>query len=401
MTIATGYHAHLCGNKTERADRIVIGQSAERIRVLIVNSTLHIGGAERVSACLAQYLDRRRFELTACFLKEMGLVGEEMLRNGVELIPLPGSKGKGKRDRFTSLKLLDLLKTRRIQVLHTHDMHGFMDACICKLLLPSLRHVHTFHFGNYPHRDLRYKLIERILWRVPDRLVAVGHEQARTIRTLYNIPEQRMTVLWNGVDAPKPDIAPEIRALLVNEKRPVIGSISTLTTQKGLHHLLNAAAILKQSGLEFVLLIAGRGNLRDSLMAQTDALKLNDHVRFLGWVNEASHRMLPACDIFVQSSLWEAMSVVVLEAMAAGKPVVITKVGENSHMVEEGGCGLLVPPGDAEALANSIGRLLSDLELRQQLGTAARQRYIDCFTVQDMITRHQDLYTELVCNRYA
>jgi len=365
----------------------------------MVNSTLHIGGAERVAACLAQHLDRQRFELTACYLKENGVVGEEMTRNGVELIPVPGYKGKGKRDRFTSLKLLKLLKTRRIQVMHTHDMHGFMDASICKLLMPGLIHVHTFHFGNYPHRETRYKFIERLLWRIPDMLVAVGHEQARTIRDLYRIPEDRMRVLWNGVDAPVPDIAPEVRTLLVDEKRPIVASISTLIPQKGLHHLLDAAALLRKRGLEFVLLIAGHGKLREPLLAQTEALQLTDNVRFLGWMNEASRRMLPACDIFVQSSLWEAMSVVVLEAMSASKPMVITNVGENPHVIEDGISGLRVSAGDAEALANSLEKLLSDSSLRARLGAAARDRYTSHFTVQHMIGRHQDLYTELVCEQ--
>ena len=375
--------------------------SSERIRVLMVNSTLHIGGAERVAACLAQYLDRNRFELTACYLKENGVAGEEMVRGGVDLIPIPGYKGKGNRDRFTSLKLLKLLKSRRIQIMHTHDMHGFMDACICKLLMPSVIHIHTFHFGNYPHREPRYKFIERLLWRIPDMLVAVGHEQARTIRDLYNIPKHRMRVLWNGVDAPTPALAPEVQAALANDTRPVIASISTLIPQKGLHHLLDAAAILRRRGLEFVLLIAGQGILRAPLTAQAEQLKLNDCVHFLGWMNEASRRVLPACDIFVQSSLWEAMSVVVLEAMSASKPMVITNVGENPHVIEDGVSGLRVAAGDPEALANSLAKLLSDPALRERLGNAARERYASHFTVQDMIGRHQDLYTELVCEQHV
>jgi glycosyltransferase involved in cell wall biosynthesis len=375
--------------------------SSERIRVLMVNSTLHIGGAERVAACLAQYMDRSRFEVTACYLKENGVVGEEMARAGVELVPIPGYKGKGIRDRLTSLKLLKLLKQRRIQVMHTHDTHGFIDASICKMLMPQVRYIHTSHFGNYPHLETRYKAIEKLFWRVPDMMVAVGHEQAASIKKLYGIPDHRMRVLWNGVDAPNPDVAPEVLAITANETRPVIASISTLIPQKGLHHLLDAAAILRSRGLKFVLLIAGQGKLREPLTQQAQRLRLEDSVHFLGWMNEASRRVLPACDIFVQSSLWEAMSIVVLEAMSASKPMVITNVGENPHVVQDGVSGLRVPPGDPEALANSLARLLSDPSLRERLGNAARERYATHFTVQDMVGRHQDLYTELVCEQHA
>ena len=175
----------------------------------------------------------------------------------------------------------------------------------------------------------------------------------------------------------------------------MIGSISTLIPQKGLEFLLRAAALLRDSGERFVLLLAGGGVLQDSLRAQAQDLGLGEHVRFLGWVPQASDRVLPACDIFVQSSLWEAMSIVVLEAMAAGKPMVVTRVGENPHVVIDGETGLTVPPANPEAMASALRRLLRDKDLRQRLGHAARQRYEAMFTTQHMITAYEDLYREL------
>jgi glycosyltransferase involved in cell wall biosynthesis len=375
--------------------RIAMIDSTERIRVLMVNSTLHIGGAERIIASLAQHLDRSRFEVSACYLKENGLAGEEMLRAGVELTAIPNFKGK--HDHLTAFKLLNLIKARQIQILHTHDLHGLMDACICKILMPSLRHVHTFHFGNYPHLQPKYKFIERLLWRIPDALVAVGHEQAATIRNLYGIPAHRLHVLWNGVNAPIADIAPEVRAILTGDTRPVIVSVSTLIPQKGLHLLLEAAALLRDRNIPYVLLIAGNGPLKQSLQQLAASLRLENHVRFLGWVSDAARRVLPAGDIFVQSSLWEAMSVVVLEAMSVGKSIAATNVGENRHVIEDEVSGLCVPPGDREALANALAKLLLQPTLRQSLGAAAHERYSEQFTVQHMIDRYQTRYTQLLC----
>ncbi len=166
--------------------------------------------------------------------------------------------------------------------------------------------------------------------------------------------------------------------------------------QKGLEFLLRSAAILRDSGERFVLLLAGGGVLYDSLRALARDLDLGEHVRFLGWVKQASNRVLPACDIFVQSSLWEAMSVVVLEAMAAGKPMVVTRVGENSNVVIDGETGLTVPPANPEAMAVALRRLLHDVELRKRLGLAARQRYEAMFTTQHMITEYETLYRELL-----
>jgi glycosyltransferase involved in cell wall biosynthesis len=369
--------------------------SRDRTRLLMVNSTLHIGGAEQVAATLAGLVDRDGFDVTACYLKEPGLVADQMLRAGVNLVPVPGLV-PGRRDYFTSMKLRRLIRERRVQVIHTHDIHGLIDGAICRLTTPGLRHVHTFHFGNYPHRKKQHQWIEGSLWRVPDALVAVGHVQAEAIRKFYGIPEKRLRVLWNGVDDPfRPGLAND-SVDMRTPGVPLICSISTLITQKGLEYLLEAAAMLRQSGEKFQLVIAGHGVLKEPLHAQARALGLDDHVKFLGWVTEASRKLLPVCDIFVQSSLWEAMSVVVLEAMAAGKPMTVTTVGENPHVVLDGKTGLTVPPADARALADSLRRLLHDPGLRDSLGSAARRRYEDHFTNQHMARAHEALYTELV-----
>ncbi|MBM0106227.1 glycosyltransferase family 4 protein [Steroidobacter sp. S1-65] len=371
---------------------------ARKRRVLIVASTLHVGGAERVMACLAKNIDRRRFDVSVCYLKENGVVGEEMQREGVELLPLPGRE-YGKLDRLTFIKLRRLIQQRDFHLIHTHDMHGFMDGSACRLLTPRVRHIHTFHFGNYPHREPHFKRVERLFWRVPDALVAVGHAQAHSIRTLYDIPERRMRVLWNGVDAPVPRVSPVVQAAVDGCSDPIIGSISTLIPQKGLHHLLEAAVKLRNRGARFRLLIVGGGPLQTQLQEQAAQLGLDpQQVRFLGWIPEASDCALPACDIFVQSSLWEAMSVVVLEAMAHGRPMVITRVGENPHVIEDGKTGLLVPSADSDALADALYRLLQDPEWARRLGAAARVRHAERFQVRNMVEDYQALYDEILGN---
>lgn len=379
-----------CGDSTS-------GHAAASVRgrVLIVASTLHVGGAERVMACLAKNIDRQRFDVSVCYLKENGVVGEQMVREGVELLPLPG-RDYGRLDRLTFTKLRKLIRQRNIEIVHTHDMHGFMDASACRLLMPRLRHIHTFHFGNYPHREPHFRRMERLLWRVPDRLVAVGHAQAQSIRALYGIPERRLRVLWNGVDAPVPRVSMQVLEATRDCPYPVIVSISTLIKQKGLHHLLEAAAQLKAMGSRFRLLIVGGGHLQQSLEQQSRALNLEDSVQFLGWVPEASDCALPACDIFVQSSLWEAMSVVVLEAMASRKPMAITGVGENPYVVEDGKSGLIVPPADPGALARALHRLVNDRALRTQLGEAAQLRHAEQFQLHHMVRGYESLYTELL-----
>lgn len=364
-------------------------------RILMLNSTLHVGGAEQVAANIAECIDPERFELTVCYLKENGAVGEAMVREGVKLVALPGFVS-GKLDYLSSLKLRKLIRQGGYELVHTHDLHGFMDACICRLITPGLKHVHTFHFGNYPNREPRYKRIESLLWRVPDALVAVGHEQKKAIQSTYGMPEHRLRVLWNGVEPHRLPIDERVAALLANETRVVIGSISTMIEQKGIPHLLDALAQLKQRRDDFVVLVIGDGPLRESFTRRCAELGLAENVHFMGWVPEAAARALPKFDIFVQSSLWEAMSMVVLEAMAAARPMVVTEVGENSHVVEPDKSGMLVPPADPAALAVALERLIDDEALRLRLGAAARARYESQFTVAHMVRRYEQLYDELL-----
>jgi glycosyltransferase involved in cell wall biosynthesis len=366
-----------------------------RRRVLIVASTLHTGGAERVIACLARNLDRDRFDVTVCYLKEGGVVADEISRDGTAVVPIPGLR-LGKLDRLTALKLRRLIRSGRFELIHTHDMHGFMDGVACKVLVPGLRHVHTFHWGNYPQREPRYRFIENIIWRMPDQLVAVGRRQAEAIRDLYRVPQARLDVIWNGVSHTSPDIAKEMLAITRGSDVPVIGSISTLIEQKGITHLLQAARLLVDAGARFKLVIVGHGHLRAELEQLRDSLGLTGHVHFLGWITEASVRALPACDIFVQSSLWEAMSIVILEAMANSKPIVATRVGDNEHMLVDGQSGLLVPRADARALADALLGLLHDPALRARIGAAAHERHAQLFTTRHMIQAHEAMYERLL-----
>ncbi len=130
------------------------------MNLLILASSLWIGGAETVIRNLALAVDRRRFNVTVCCLKQRGTVGDELVKAGVEVIELPRS-GEGV-DYFTFRKLLTIIRQRQIDVVHTHTAHGLVDATMCKLYARRLKVVHTFHFGNYPHTKPRIIWMERI-----------------------------------------------------------------------------------------------------------------------------------------------------------------------------------------------------------------------------------------------
>lgn len=365
-------------------------------RLLIVHSTLHIGGAEEVTANLCRHLDRERYDVAVCYLKEKGMVGEKIEAQGTEVFGIPRSKG-AKTDYFTAYRLRQAIRARGVSLIHTHDVHGLADGTLCRLTTPGLRTVHTFHYGRYPHRDKPFRTIESACWRFVSAPVAVSQAQAAELCGLYKIPSGRINMLWNGVDVAPAKPIPDYIAAARAQGKTVIGSINTLIEQKGMFDLLDTAAQLKQAGRrDMLFLIAGDGHLRESLNARVAELRLHNDVRFLGWVKDAAREMMEHIDIFFQPSLWEAMSIVLLEAMAAGRAIVATGVGETPHVLASDEQGLLVTPRDSAGMADALSRLLDDAALRERLGLAARARYAQQFTAAAMANRYMCLYDRVL-----
>jgi glycosyltransferase involved in cell wall biosynthesis len=375
---------------------VVPGEMIERpINVLILASSLWIGGAETVIRHLALTIDRRRFNVTVCHLKQRGHIGDQIAAAGADIIGLPPPPA-GKIDYFTFLKLRKIIADRKIDVVHTHTTHGLLDACLCKSLSPRLRVIHTFHFGNYPHTQPRLIWIERIFSRVADRIYAVGDAQKVQLQKVFGFSADQIGRIWNGVTKPQGEGDPDISVRARAQHRPLIGTIATFIEQKGLFDLLAVARKVKDRGHDVSFAVVGEGHLRPQLEARRRELGLDDTVFLTGWLTNAADVALPRFDIFFQPSLWEAMSVVVIEAMRAGKPLVVTHVGENPRVVDDGVDGLVVPPGNVDAMADALCKLLDEPSLAKKLGDAASAKAQRQFSVEQMTHAYEQVYLDVL-----
>lgn len=363
--------------------------------ILIVTSSLYVGGAERVIANLAKHLDPERFRVTICHLKQRGEIGDELQRQGYQVVGVPRQEGSIRR-YFSFLDLRKIVRENNIQLLHSHTTYSLTDSSLCRMTMRGLKTVHTFHFGNYPNYDRKYMIMEKVFSRVTDCLVAVGEEQRDVIRTAYSYKENRIITLLNGVEdiVVTPDLEWETRTR--NEKKLIIGTISTHIEQKGITYLLDTAQELRARGLEPLFVVVGDGPLRAGLEERSRKMDLGKNVIFTGWKHMAGSTMLPLFDIFFQPSLWEAMSMVVLEAMAAKKPVVVTDVGDNRHVVAHGKTGFVVPAKDVGQMADALQRLIASRELREEYGGAGRAKYERSYTVRAMAKQYGVLYDKLL-----
>ncbi len=371
-----------------------------RIKLMLAIDGLGIGGAEMVVRDLARGVDDDEFAVCICCTKGLGgEVGEELLRDGFDVFVLPGTKS-AKADYLTSLKMRRAAADRAIDVVHTHAMSALLDAGICRMTMPSLRVVHTFHYGNYPHEAWRTHLLEGVFARSVDRLIAVGWEQRRRLQSAYRLKESRVGVIWNGIQPGTAESGVAFRDQCRTGDRLLVGTLAKLIPQKGLDDLLTVAAQCKRSGLAMQFVIVGEGPLRPMLEEQLRALQLEDTVTITGWIANAAARALPAFDVFFQPSRWEAMSIAVLEAMASSKAIVATRVGDNPRVVEDGVSGMLVDAGDINGMVAAL-TAMNDRATRQRLGAAARSRFEQHFTLEPMVRAYENVYRELAVAQSA
>jgi glycosyltransferase involved in cell wall biosynthesis len=383
------------GGDAPRDGTIAVAAAERKVNVLILASHLWIGGAETVMRHLAETIDRQRFTVVVLCLKQRGSIGAEMAKAGIEVLQLEDEHVKSKPEYFTFRKVRRIVRERQIDVIHSHTTHGLVDATLCRLFTPGVSVVHTFHFGNYPHTRPRILWMERIFSRLATRLYAVGETQRGQIQAVYRLSDAAIGTIRNGVVRPRGGDGVAFRQQIGTGDRLLIGTIGTLIEQKGLRDVMRVARRLLDAGLRVQFVIVGEGALRKELEALRHELGLDEDVVLTGWLTSAADVALPAFDIFFQPSLWEAMSVVTLEAMASGKPVVATRVGEAPRIIEDGVDGRLVDPTDVDGMAAALRPLIEDAALRTRMGEAARRKINGRFTVAHMTRAYEAVYEDL------
>jgi glycosyltransferase involved in cell wall biosynthesis len=231
-----------------------------------------------------------------------------------------------------------------------------------------------------------------------DRIITVSIGVSQAIRSHTSIPRERILMSPNGVEpkefALEKDRHPLRRMLELPQERPVAVTVGRLTRAKGYPYLQEALALIPAHQRPLTLIV-GDGPERHELESRTRAMGLTQDIRFLGNRRDVP-AVLAAADLFILASLWEGLPLVLLEAMAAGLPAVVTAVGGNPEVVEDGTSGVLVPAGDQQALAEAISDLLDDPPRRQQMGQAARERCERYFSLQRFIEAHEQLYGEML-----
>ncbi len=375
-----------------------------------VIARLNVGGPAIHVIRLTERLGPPRFE-SALVCGQIGPHEGDMSylarAHGVRPIVIPalGREIAPLRDLSTLWRLWRLMRAYRPHVVHTHTAKaGFVGRVAARLAgVPVV--VHTFHghvFHGYfgPVKTRLFIFLERFCARLSDRVLTVS-DRLKEELTGYGIaPADRITVIPLGLDlapfATTPRRAGALRRELgLSDATPLVGIVGRLVPIKN-HRLFLEAATQVNAAAHFV--IVGDGECRADLEARAQALGLAERVHFLGW-RDADR--LPAIysdlDTLVISSDNEGTPVSIIEAMAAGAPVVSTAVGGVSDLIDDGRTGVLVPPGDAPALADAMNRLLHEPARAQALAETARPPALARFGIDRLAEDLAGLYLELLC----
>jgi glycosyltransferase involved in cell wall biosynthesis len=360
--------------------------------VLILIKGLGRGGAEFLVLSAMRHRDPNRFRyLVAYLLPWKDALVPDLAAVGVPAVCLEGGHGWGWARRLRSL-----LRQERIDVVHAHSPYPAVGA---RLVAGRSRLVYTEHnvWQRY-HRATYWA--NAATYPRNDLVFSVSDEVRRSIRYPRPLSFRRMPpveTLYHGVEpsllerAAEPDGVRE--EFGISPEALLVGTVANLKAHKGLEHLLSAAVLIRKTVPAVHFLVVGEGEARRELEARAQQLGLTGAVTFTGFREDAV-RIASAFDVFAMSSVHEGLSIALLEAMALGKPVVVTRVGGLPEVVEDGKEGILVPPSDPSALAARISDVLGDSTLRKRLGRAARLR-AQAFDVRRSVRRAEDAYEEL------
>ena len=305
---------------------------------------------------------------------------------------------RGEFDLLAARRLAGMVRAERADLLHAHTSHAHALVWLAGLMagVPAVvsRRV-DFPVGGNPLSRLKYH--GRGI-----HYIAIS-DGVRRVLEAGGIPGNRIAVVHSGVDPsryePRGAARDESEAGQWGATRgvPLLVNVAALVDHKDHATLLRAAAVLRDRGVAFRLVVAGSGVLENELRALCHDLALDERVAFVGHVADL-RPLFRAADVFVLSSHLEGLCTSILDAMLAGLPVVATRTGGVPEIVMDGRTGLLVPPRAPEALASAIGRMLADTDLRLGLAAAGREHVLSDFTATRMVEGTEAAYGRILAS---
>lgn len=375
----------------------------KRLRVLHVVSCLGMGGTEHGVIKLISALGSEDFEHQICAVRGI----DENFARRMDIEAIVSNVGNSKQGfQFPLFRLARLMRRIRPHVVHTRNF-GALEAIPAARVARVPVAIHSEHGYELEVLDglpFRRRALCRAFYALTDEVFTVSDELRSYHSRQSWSSRERISVIHNGVNTdqfcPHPERAGLVRSELgIPSGRVVIGTVGRIVPIKDHKTLLEAARILVRAGQDIHVLIVGSGPELPKLQLQAaTSPELAGRIMFLG-ASDRVPDLLNSMDLFVLPSISEGMSNTILEAMATGLPLIVTRAGGNPELVEDARVGRLFTPRDVQALAGILSHLVIDPALRREYGRAARQRAVERFSLTDMVRHYRNLYLDLATRR--
>jgi len=372
--------------------------SVDQIDVLHLIGSLSPGGAERNLYYLAPPMATSKFRYGIACLMRRGELASEIEALGIPIFEL------GYRQRkilFTVMKLAGLLRHYRVRVLHTHL---FESGLVGRLAgwFAGTPVIITHEHGKTLWKRWYHRLFERLAIYGTDLRIVVSKDIMDLRMRLEATPPQKLRLVHNAVD-PEPFIEAESqrsgkRSELGFNDEFVVGTTGRLVDAKAFDVMLEVAREVAHRNPKVRFVIIGEGPLRDDLERLKFSLGLEGIVTFLGKRSDVPE-LLAALDLYLMTSRREGLPLSLIEAMLAARPIVATSVGGIPDTLTDGVDGILVPPGDIEAIARAVVDLAADGDLRVALGSAARRKAIERYSPANILSQLEAIYTDFLSKK--
>jgi glycosyltransferase involved in cell wall biosynthesis len=368
------------------------------MRILHLISSGGLFGAERVAVELSKSLKKTyHCEPVLGVIRNVYNPHEEILEeaksNGIVYTVF---SCRSQLDLKLAFSIREFIKKNRIDIIHCHGYKSnFYGLLASKGQVPSVTTNHNWLTAHWKLKT--YCFLDSLWIRFFDRIVAVSNEVKREMLK-YKIPEEKITVIDNGIALERFEKVAETKKMKnrlgFEEKTIVIGTIGSLGIEKGHIYLLEAARQILDLVKDLKFLLVGDGPLRKPLEEKSEELGIKKHVIFLG-LRKDIPELLMAMDIFVLPSIKEGLPIAMLEAMAAKRPVIATRVGAIPRVIEKKNIGILVEPKDINGLRDAIMNLIIDRGKRDILAREGFRRVCTGFSSDEMGKHYLELYKEI------
>jgi len=373
-----------------------LSKEVSKRNILEINVTSALGGGPEHMYSLIKKLDRNKYRVIAA-CPDDGPYFQRLRDLGIEAINLPiRSLHLG-----ILLSLVRIVRKFKIDLIHSHGKGaGIYSRPLGAITrTPVIHTFHGIHYGAYnPLMRKFYFLIEKFLTSVTYKTINLSKSEQREGLRLRIINKEKGRVIYSGIDLNRFDkvkinLAWKKKELGLKGRNIVVGNVARFNLQKGHEYLIKSIPFVLKKYPRTKFLLVGDGELRGKMESLAEELKIKDNVIFTGY-REDIPRILKVMDIFVLSSLWEGLPIVLLEAMASKKPVVATNVVGNKEVVVDGETGFLIPSRDPKKLAEKVITLIENKPLRKKFGENGRRRAKKTYSLDRMVKETEEVYCE-------